>query len=115
MIISHMKEAERLQLLCPLLQLFIEANIYSYPRPDEIILSLPREAVAAGIGECIKAIKKKQDHDELEMLMLFLQRFDGGLALEVAQDLANNDKENIRQLGATCLREIKHSLEFSSE
>jgi hypothetical protein len=106
MIISRMKETERLQLLCPLLQLFMEANIYSYPRPDEVILSLPRASVAAGIGECLEAIKKKQDHDELEMLMLFLQRFDRGLALSLAHELANSDQQNIRALGETCLTEI---------
>jgi hypothetical protein len=106
-IISGLPQDEQLELICPLLQLFVEANIYSYPRPDEIIMALPHELALPRIKECVDSMKRKQDYDEIETLMAFLPRFDQDLALQTAYDLIQCGKQTIRDIGEEYVRESK--------
>ncbi len=105
--IDALNKDEQIELLCPLLQLVIEANIYSEPRPDTIILSLPTELVMARIKACIEVIQQKQDYDEIQNLLSFLQRFNRELAIQVAHDLTQSSKQHIRGVGEDCIKELK--------
>lgn len=101
---------EQLELICPLLQLVVEINIYSYPRPEEILLALPHELVLPRMRECVESMKQKQDNDELESLMAFLPLFDQELALETAYSLIEHEKPIIREIGEEYVRELKRDV-----
>jgi hypothetical protein len=70
-IIAVLRPEEQLDLLCPLLQLVAESNIYIEPRPDSIVLSLPRELVVGRINECIDLIKKRDEYDSFSPVLYF--------------------------------------------
>lgn len=106
-LIDELPDEEALELLCPLLRLVVEVYIDYYPRPGDIILELPRDQVLSRIGECIELIKQKQDYDQLDSLLYFLERLDHELTLQTAYDLTKCESQIVRQLGEECVRKLQ--------